>query len=137
MPFCEDDLRNAVKRKDPGPEFTRQVMQRVQQERAGGNASSPKVPWGRGWFAGLRFSPALVAVSLAILLLLGSWVGYQSYRQHQEQARIEKQKREAEEQKAEQQARLALRIASEKLNHVFQKVNSEALQDDKVRRQRL
>ena len=137
MPFSEDDLREALKRKDPGPEFTRRVMERVQQERAGDKASSPKVPLGLGWFAALRFSPALVAASIAILLLLGSWIGYQSYRQHQEQARIEQQKREAEEQKAEQQARLALRIASEKLNHVFQKVNSEALQDDKIRRQRL
>lgn len=137
MPFSEDDLRDALKRQDPGPEFTRRVMERVQQRRAESKASPPKVLWGLGWFAGLRFSPALVAAGISVLLLLGSWIGYQSYRQHQQQARIEQQKREAEEQKAEQQARLALRIASEKLNHVFQKVNSEAVQDDKIRRQRL
>ena len=137
MPFSEDDLRDALKRKDPGPEFTRQVMETVRQSRTGSRVSPPKVVWGLRWFAGLRFSPALVAASIAILLLLGTWIGYQSYRQHQEQARIEQQRRELEEQKAEQQARLALRIASEKLNHVFQKVNLEALQDDKIRRQRL
>ena len=137
MPFSEDDLRDALKRQDPGQDFTRRVMERVQQRRAESNGSSPKILWGMGWFARLRFSPALVAASIVILLVVAGWIGYQSYRQHQEQARIEQQKREAEEQKAEQQARLALRIASEKLNHVFQKVNSEALQDDKIRRQRL
>lgn len=137
MPFSEDDLRDVMKRKDPGPDFTRRVMQRVSQADAGRKSSTPKARWGLRWFAGLRFSPALVAASIAILLLLGSWIGYQSYRRHQEQARIEQQKREAEEQKAEQQALLALRIASEKLNHVFQKVNVESLPDDKIRRQRL
>ena len=30
MQFSEDDLRSALQRKDPGPEFTQRVMARVE-----------------------------------------------------------------------------------------------------------
>jgi hypothetical protein len=133
MPFSEDDLRKALKRKDPGPEFTERVMARVKQKAATGHTPHPRL----SWFASFRFAPALIAASIALVLFLGARIGYQSYQRHQEQARIEKLQREAEEQKAEQQARLALRIASEKLNHVFQTVSIETQQNDNVRRQRL
>jgi flagellar biosynthesis component FlhA len=133
MPFSEDDLRKALKRKDPGPEFTDRVMARVKQKASAPQTSRPRL----SWLAMFRFSPALVAASIALVLVLGAWIGYQTYQRHLEQARIEKLQREAEEQKAEQQARLALRIASQKLNHVFQTVSVETQQNDNVRRQRL
>ena len=135
MPFSEDDLRHALKRKDPGPEFTERVMARVKQKEKARQAS-PRSKF--NWLSAFRFSPAMVAASIAVVLLLGAWIGYQSYQRNQEQARIEKLQREAEERKAEQQARLALRIASQKLNHVFQTVSVETQQqDEKIRRERL
>jgi hypothetical protein len=134
MQFSEEDLRKALKRKDPGPEFTERVMARVKQkDSASQGATRPKL----SWFPALRFSPALIAASMAFVLLLGAWIGYRSYRHYQKQAAVEEMRRQAEEQKAEQQAMLALRIASEKLNHVFRKVNGEPVPEDKIRRQRL
>ena len=32
MQFSEDDLRSALQRKDPGPDFTQRVMARVAQQ---------------------------------------------------------------------------------------------------------
>jgi hypothetical protein len=134
MQFSEDDLRQALKRKDPGPDFTERVIACVKQEKtARQDSTQPKF----SWLSALRFSPALIAASIAVVLLLGGWIGYQSYHRHQEQSRIEKVRREAAEQKAEQQARLALRIASEKLNHVFQTVSIEPQQPENIRRRRL
>lgn len=138
MPFSEDDLRQALRRKDPGPEFTQQVMARLGQENAQAKAKATTVSRPRAWhfwLSRLRFGPALAA-SLAVLLLIGAWVGYQSYQHHQQEVRNIQQQREREAKQAEQQAILALRITSEKLNHVFQKVNGAA-PEDKIRRQRL
>jgi hypothetical protein len=134
MPFSEDELRQALQRKDPGPEFSRRVMARVNQ--AGRKPSATK-PWLFAWLGAFKLAPALVTASIAVALLLGAWIGLRSYQRQRELARIQRIQREAEEQNAERQARLALRIASEKLNHVFQKVNGEPMQDDKIRRQRL
>ena len=77
MPFSEDDLRQALRRKDPGPEFTQQVMARLGQENAQAKAKATTVSRPRAWhfwLSRLRFGPALAA-SLAVLLLIGAWVG--------------------------------------------------------------
>jgi flagellar biosynthesis component FlhA len=138
MQFSEDDLRAALKRKDPGPEFTQQVMARLNQPAAKTKAPGRVTRSGlSSWLAMFRIGPALAAAAVAVLLLVGAWIGYQSYRQHEQQAKAIQQRRELEEKQAEQQAILAVRITSEKLNHVFQKVNSEAPQTDRIRRQRL
>lgn len=137
MQFSEDDVREALKRKDPGPEFARRVMARLNQPQAGTKPSL--VPRRRGlfaWFAAFRLGPALAA-AVAVLLLIGAWIGYQTYQQHEREARVIQMQRNEEGKKAQQQTMLALRIASEKLNHVFQRVNGAAPQDDKIRRQRL
>jgi len=144
MPFSEDDLRAALKPKDPGPDFTRRVMARLNEAKTQANevkrqpkstAPSRARAW-RFWFAGLKFGPALAA-ALAVLLMVGAWVGYQSYQRHQQEANNAQQQRDMEAKRAEQQAMLALRITSEKLNHVFQKVNGAVPPEDKIRRQRL
>lgn len=137
MQFSEDDLRDALKRKDPGPEFTRRVMARVSQPEAKARRSElPRRHGLSGWFAAFRLGPALAA-AITVLLLVGAWIGYRSYQQHEREARIIQLQRDAEAKKAQQQTILALRIASEKLNHVFQRVNGVAPPEGKIRRQRL
>jgi hypothetical protein len=138
MQFSEDDLRAALKRKDPGPEFTQQVMARLNQPAAKAKAPEHITQSGlSSWVAMFRIGPALAAAAVAVLLFVGAWIGYQSYRQHEQEARAIQQRRELEEKQAEQQTILAIRITTEKLNHVLQKVNSEAPQTDSIRRQRL
>lgn len=138
MQFSEDDLRAALKRKDPGPDFTRSVMERVNQPGARMKPSTlPRLRALSAWLTVFRPGPAVAAGTVAVLLLIGAWSGYRSYQQHQSEARIIQLQREAEAKKAQQQTILALRIASEKLNHVFQRVNAAAPQQDKIRRQRL
>src|SRR5260370_40137405 len=73
MHFSEDDLRNALKRQDPGPIFTQRVM-------AGIKHAGTKAPV-RGERAGffsnlvsLRLRPAL-AGALAVLVLLAGGLG--------------------------------------------------------------
>jgi len=125
MPFSEDDLRAALKRKDPGPGFTQRVMARVgQQEKA---APAPERHRG-GWFAWLRplrLLPALAAVAAVLVLAVASWMGYQRYQSVQI----------AKARQAEQQAILALRITNAKLNHVFHRVKQSEASDPKIRRE--
>jgi len=137
MQFSEDDLRAALKRKDPGAEFTKRVMARLNEaeKQPKTQTTSEHRSWNY-WFAGLKFGPALAA-AVAVLLMVGAWVGYQSYQRHEQEARKIQQQRDMEAKRAEQQAILALRITSEKLNHIFQKVNGAAPPEDKIRRQRL
>lgn len=135
MPFSEDDLRAALKRKDPGPEFTRRVMARLNERDAlNKSLARARSGWRMPW---LRLGPALAAAAIVIMLLGGAWIGYQSYQQHERDAQIRKHQQELAEEQARQQTILALRITSEKLNHVLQKVNGALPQDVKIRRDRL
>lgn len=135
MPFSEDDLRAALKRKDPGPEFTQRVMARLNERDARDTArGTRRSGWRMGW---LRLGPVLAAAAVVLMLLGGAWVGYQSYQQHERDAQIRKHQQELAEEQARQQTILALRITSEKLNHVLQKVNGALPQDVKIRRERL
>ena len=150
MPFSEDDLRAALKRKDPGPEFTRKVMARL-NERDARNTTQARVAsgWRMGWLrlgwlklgwlklGWLRMGPVLAAAAIVMMLLGGAWIGYQSYQQHERDAQIRKHQQELAEEQAREQTILALRITSEKLNHVLQKVNGALPQDVKIRRERL
>jgi len=127
MHFSEDDLRAALKRKDPGPEFTQRVMATL-RDRAKNSRLQHKPLL--AWLLAFKSGPALAVTALALLLVVGALVGYGSYREHLRQ--------QAEARRAEQQAVLALRITSEKLNHVFKKVNgAPPPQDDRIRRERL
>ncbi len=126
MHFSEDDLRSALRRKDPGASFTERVIARCRQ--AEGKASAPRrlktppfrQPW---WPLNLR---AAVAATLVLLLAVGGWLAVARYRQVHEKEAGER---------ARQQAILAMRIAKAKLNHVL--VKASQTRDDKIRGERL
>jgi hypothetical protein len=140
MHFSEDDLRQALKRKDPGEGFTQRVMARVNQSQAE-SKTGPEIKKSNGSFwTWWKLRPAWIIAVASVLFLGFAWTGYQyaEYR-HREDARIaqenERQLREAE--RARDQAILALEIARSKLNHVLQRAQLPAATDDKIRRQRL
>ncbi|MBZ5508901.1 MAG: hypothetical protein LAO78_25865 [Acidobacteriia bacterium] len=146
MHFSEDDLRQALKRKDPGSGFTQRVMARMEQAKTEDAAAmkgkpAPSAKKSNGFFAWWQLRPAWIVAVTAVLLLGFGWAGYQyaEYR-HQKQAAItaaihEKELQEAE--RARDQAILALQIARSKLNHVLQQTQLPADGNDKIRRQRL
>jgi hypothetical protein len=137
MHFSEDDLRNALKRHDPGPSFTQRVMAGI-----GINQTEAKAHPGqkrRGFFSAissLTRRPALAGAVAMLVLLAGGGLGY---RQH-----LENERKRAHElmvaKEAERQAIVALRITNAKLNRVFQRVRESQqneLQGSKIRRERL
>jgi hypothetical protein len=142
MHFSEDDLREALKRKDPGEGFTQRVMARVEQAKAEGNTRLAKKSNG-SFLARLRVRPAWSFAVVALLLLGFAWGGYQysEYRHEhlaqQERQRLEELKRQqAEAERARDQAILALKIARSKLNHVLEQAQIPVAVDP-IRRQRL
>jgi hypothetical protein len=142
MHFSEDDLREALKRKDPGEGFTQRVMARVEQAQAEGNTRPAKKPNGSllSWW---RLRPAMTFAVVALLLLGFAWVGfeYSEYRHEQiatkQRQQLEEARRQQEEaEHARDQAILALRIARSKLNHVLEQAQIPVTTDS-IRRQRL
>ena len=141
MHFSEDDLREALKRKDPGEGFTQRVMARVNQSKAEGTVQpAAKKPNGKflSWW---RLRPAMTFAVVAVLLLACGIGGYQySEYRHAEEMRIagaKQQQLQQEAEKARDQAIMALEIARAKLNHVLQHAQLQAEPADKIRRQRL
>ena len=141
MHFSDDDLRAALKRKDPGEGFTQRVMARVEQAKAEGDRQpARKVAALPPWWT----RRPVWAMAVVVLLLLGfAWAGYQySEHRHQQIAQEEQKKLQElkrQQQQAEQardQAILALRIARSKLNHVLEQAQIPVATDP-VRRQRL
>ena len=143
MHFSEDDLRKALKRKDPGEGFTQRVMARVNQ------AKSEKKPMlaktekkTNGAFLSWWMHRPAWAVAVVVVLLLAFGIGgyqYSEYR-HAEEMRIARAKQQQLQQEAERardQAILALEIARAKLNHVLQHAQLQAEPNDKIRRERL
>jgi type VI protein secretion system component VasK len=141
MHFSEDDLREALKRKDPGEGFTQRVMAQVNQAKAEGGQQPAKKSWAlRLWW--IR-RPAWAFAVVAVLLLAFAWGGYEysEYRHElaakQQQQRLEEAKRQQEAaERARDQAILALKIARSKLNHVLEQAQIPVA-NDPVRRQRL
>jgi hypothetical protein len=144
MHFSEDDLREALKRKDPGEGFTQRVMARVNQSKAEGTAP-PATKKGKtvngkflSWWG---HRPAWAMAVVAILLLACGIGGYQySEYRHAEEMRIARAKQQQLQQEAERardQAIMALEIARAKLNHVLQHAQLQAEPAEKIRRQRL
>jgi hypothetical protein len=133
MHFSEDDLRAALTRKDPGPEFTQRLMARVKQAEDKALATRPTPGW-LDWLRPLRLRPALAGALATVVVLAGGGLGYMRYvqleRQHQHDLALAKA--------AEQQAILALRITNAKLNRVFQRVRDSQQQNEpKIRREKL
>ena len=77
MHFSEDDLREALKRKDPGEGFTQRVMARVNQADAKNKIS--RAAEGRRWslLHWWNLRPAWTFAVMAVLLLGFAWGGYQ------------------------------------------------------------
>lgn len=100
----EDELRDAMARRDPPAGFAAQVLARAAQEQTRKSASHWKV-WfarGRGW----RLAGALAGITLA---LSGGWI----YQQHERALRGEA---------AKQKLLLAVRIAGTKLQQAHRQV---------------
>jgi hypothetical protein len=141
MHFSEDDLRKALKRKDPGEGFTQRVMARVNQAK-GESTAQPATKKVNGKFlAWWLLRPAWAVAVVAILLLAFGIGGYQysEYRHAEEMrvARARQQRLQQEAERARDQAILALEIARAKLNHVLQHAQLQAEPNDKIRRERL
>jgi len=96
MQFSDDHLRAALGRKEPSEDFTARVMERISRPQA---AEKPLV------FAWWRRSWALAGAIAACLLLAAGLVQYHRY-----------ERRQIEAKRVKDQAVLALRITSEKLN---------------------
>ncbi|HEY7404104.1 MAG TPA: hypothetical protein VIB39_11325 [Candidatus Angelobacter sp.] len=144
MHFSEDDLRAALKRKDPGEGFTQRVMARVEQAKAEGKIKPVNGKANRSLFAWWKLRPAWTFAVVALLLLGFAWGGYQySEYRHQQIAKRERQqleelkKQQEEAERARDQAILALQIARSKLNHVLEQAQMPADLDKIIRRQRL
>lgn len=142
MHFSEDDLRRALKRKDPGAGFTQRVMARVNQAKAEGKVEPALEKKSYGAFlAWWKLRPAWATALVAVLLLAFGLAGYQysEYRHREEMriARAKQQRLQEEAEKARDQAILALQIARSKLNHVLEHAQLPMESSDKIRRQRL
>ena len=70
MHFSEDELRAALKRKDPGPEFTQRLMARVKQADVKALVTRPAPGW-LDWLSPLRLRPALVSALATVVVLAG------------------------------------------------------------------
>jgi uncharacterized protein HemX len=146
MHFSEDDLREALKRKDPGEGFTQRTLIRVTQ--AGVNqakveaTTQPATKKLNGKFlTWWTLRPAWTVAVVAVLLLAFGIGGYQySEYRHAEENRIAREKQQQLQQEAERardQAIMALEIARAKMNHVLQHAQLQVEPNDKIRRQRL
>ena len=156
MQFSEDDLRSALRRKDPGPEFTQRVMDSLHSQ------ESPKMPASRAvsgeswswhafftktsfaktlsakaWFGQAGWRSAMAGAMAIVLMVFAAWIGIERYQSYMQQVQNRKVQEEKVARQAEEQAVRALRITSAKLNHVFQKVNGVPSTEPKVRRQTL
>jgi hypothetical protein len=115
MQFSEEDLRSALRRKDPGTFFTGRVMAQVNREPLiAGARRRPEKPLRRPWL--LVRKPALVGMFLAVLVM-SAWAGLAQYQRAQQLRAGEL---------AKQQAIFALRITTAKLNHVFERAQGVA-----------
>jgi len=122
----EDELRQALRRREPPPGFTGRVLARVRREadaraleNGGGRAQVARRPLWTGWSwfgARVRFGFAAVAAALLLAVALSVW----------QRHRAEQERRQGEAARA--QVMEALRITRAQLNHVRAKV--EAATDD-------
>ena len=150
MHFSEDDLREALKRKNPGEGFTQRVMARVNQSPSESRPmlARPEQKSNGSFIAWWLHRPAWAMAVVAVLLLAFGIGGYQysEYRHAQEiqvarerqrqlQQEAEKMQKEAE--RARDQAIMALEIARAKMHHVLQHAQLQAEPNDKIRRERL
>jgi hypothetical protein len=146
MHFSEDDLREALKRKEPGEGFTQRMMARVNQSQSESKLESKPVLAKLGkknngaFMAWWTHRPAWAMAVVAVLLLAFGIAGYQySEYRHREDIRIAQENRQRleEAERARDQAIMALEIARAKMNHVLRHAQLQVEPNDKIRRERL
>jgi hypothetical protein len=120
----EDELKQALRRKDPGPDFTDRVMARVAelQER---EKPREKTDWLRRlaeFFQPPQMKMKLVMAGAMAILLLIAGFGVHTRRENEKRRLAEI----AEGERAKEQVMLAMRIASAKLNVAKKKVHETA-----------
>jgi hypothetical protein len=137
MQFSEDDLRSALQRKDPGPEFTQRVMARLKEQEnpdAAGKKGQDPTFWQR-WLGAATWRPVMAGAMAAIIFAVTAWIGIERYERYTAQLREQKMQEQIIARQAEEQAVRALRITNAKLNHIFQKVNGAPATEPRNRRQ--
>jgi hypothetical protein len=119
MSRLDDELRAALGRAEPPPDFTARVLARVAAEQAAATTlARPGVTRPRWWqaladlFRPLAWRPALAGALAAVIVAAGLGAG--EYRRHRQER--------AEGERAKAQVMLALQIASAKLNVAQKKV---------------
>ena len=107
MPFSEDDLRSALRRKEPSADFTQQVLSRTSRHASRQRLARRRfeVFSVRTWPASLRWATCAVAACV----FAGASLLY-----HRHEQRLEAEK-------AREQTILALRITDDKLTLVLQR----------------
>ncbi len=123
MRFSEDDLRSALKRRDPGEQFTQRVMAQIHQAEAKTSSARPETK-PLPWIWRLLQPRAALASVLAAVLIFAGWLGVARYRRMQEK-------------RAAEQAILALKITTNKLNYVLERVKASPVRENQIRRESL
>jgi hypothetical protein len=127
MNHFDDELRLALRREEPSPDFTNRVMARVaklpKQEKP-----REKTDWLRKlleFFQPPRMKWAMAGAMAVLLVIAGFGVHYRRENERRRLAEI------AEGERAKEQVMLAMRIASAKLNAAQKKVRETASHEDR------
>lgn len=122
MSHFDKELRQALRRKEPSPDFTDRVMARV-AELQKQEKPREKTDWLRKlaeFFQPPRMKWAMAGAMAVVLVIAGFGVHYRRENERQQLAEI------AEGERAKEQVILAMRIASAKLNVAQKKVHETA-----------
>ena len=143
MSKFDDELRMALRREEPSPDFTNRVMARIQAMEQSAvinmQREQKKLREQNNWWqrlAGLFRPPAMRGAKWAMagamaVVLIAAIFGATRYREHQNQmAEIAANAANAEGQRAKEQVMLAMRIASAKLNVAQRKVKEAGQRDN-------
>ena len=133
----DDELRMALRREEPSPDFTNRVMARIQAMEQSAvinrQRKQEKLREQNNWrqrLADLFRPPAIkwaMAGAMAVVLIAAIF-GVTRYREHQNQ--MAEITANAEGQRAKEQVMLAMRIASSKLNVAQRKVKEAGQRDN-------
>ena len=107
MPFSEEDLRRALRRKAPGPNFTQRVLARLEQVEGKNQPVQTKRAAPRHGFFSFGFWPKGIVAFAAALVVA---VGLVQYGRHETHVRQEA---------AKKQALLGIEITSATLNQAL------------------
>jgi hypothetical protein len=133
MSKFDDELKLALQREEPSPDFTNRVMARIAQLPATDvqTVKLEKLGEHNEWWRRLSefFRPPQMKWAMAgamAVVLFAAVFGVMQYREHQlelrRQAELAEQAANAEGERAKEQVMLAMRIASAKLNVAQKKV---------------